>query len=362
MSQLTSLALMFGGKSPEHDVSIRSARNIFQAIDRARFSVTLIGVDRSGIWKHISEAEFLAETLELDKVGNPLAVIPGREHDQIISLDDQKEFPQIDVVFSIIHGIFGEDGTLQGLLRQINLPFVGPDVLGSAVAMDKDVAKRLLKEADLLVAEGLVFHRHEADAIDFVGVRNQLGMPVFIKPANMGSSVGVSRAENLDEFTQAVNLAFKYDRKILIESAIEGREVECAVMGNEVPETTTIGEVTMNIEGFYDYDSKYESDVAAQVTIPAEGIAEDLQAKLILVAKSAYKVLECEGMARVDMFLTEEGRVFINEVNTLPGFTNISMYPKLWEHAGTSYSDLITHLVELGIERSQSAQSLEKNK
>lgn len=341
-----NIALLFGGKSPEHEISVRSARNIAKAIDTKKHKLTLIGVDPNGGWR-LLKTDLLADTFVTTQAPR-LALVPGRKADQIIRLDTMEEIDQPDVVFLIIHGPYGEDGTMQGLLRVMDLPFVGPDVLASAVAMDKDVAKRLLREAGLKVANGLVFHRHEKDAIDYAGVINKLGTPIFVKPANMGSSVGVHKVRNQAEFEAAIKDAFHYDRKIVVEEMIVGRELECAVLGNEKPETSHIGEIATTEE--YSFDAKYVSETEAQLTIPAN-ITDIELFQLQMVAKQAYQVLGCEGMARVDMFLTEEGDVYINEVNTLPGFTNISMYPQLWEHAGTSYSELLDELIRLAIDR-----------
>lgn len=356
---MKTMALLFGGKSPEHEISIRSARNIYAAIDKTKYKVILIGIAKNGRWYGQSADIFSKESPNLAQ-GKALALLPGADTGQIIYLNSEAAFPQIEVVFPITHGPYGEDGTLQGLLRQLNLPFVGPDVLGSAAAMDKDVCKRLLKEADLLVANGLVFHYYEKEAIDYTAVANQLGMPVYIKPANMGSSVGVHKAENKAEFDAAIADAFQYDHKILIEEQVIGREVECAVMGNAKAEATNIGEVVMS-GGFYDYESKYVSDTAAEIVIPAKGLDDQMQAKLMMVARSAYRALSCEGMTRVDMFVQEDGAVYVNELNTLPGFTSISMYPKLWEHAGVSYAELIELLLELAGERGKREAALKKS-
>lgn len=343
-----SLALLFGGKSAEHEVSVRSARNIYTALDKDKYAITLIGIDRKGRWYHIAPNDFLEDTFTVVSRGRRLATVPGES--RFIYLDEKSTFPHIDVVFPITHGPNGEDGTLQGLLRQIGLPFVGPDVMGSAVSMDKDMCKRVLREAGIQVAQGYVFHLHEKDAIDYMAVVNRLGSPVFVKPANMGSSVGVAKAENAEEFYAAIQKAFEFDRKILVEEMLVGRELECAVMGNATPETTSVGEVGM-AEGFYDYESKYVSDDAATISIPAPGISAPTHAKLLMVARQAFQVCGCEGLTRVDMFLCEGDEVYVNELNTLPGFTNISMYPKLWEHTGTGYADLLDHLVELALER-----------
>ncbi|MCL4129698.1 UNVERIFIED_CONTAM: hypothetical protein GTU68_012648 [Idotea baltica] len=345
----TTLALIFGGQSPEHEISILSARNIFQAIDTQKYATVLIGIDKDGCWYHVLENSLLKNESNIFDKENQLMIVPGARSHQ-----------EIDVVFPITHGPYGEDGTLQGMLRHLNLPFVGPDVLSSAVSMDKDVAKRLFREADLLTANYMCFRYYEKDAIDYIGVINQLGSPVFIKPANMGSSVGIARADDQQSFEAGIKEAFRYDHKIIIEEAIEGRELECAVLGNAEIATTHIGEVGM-AAGFYDYDSKYLSDDAAKIQIPAPDLSNAQLAKLMLVAKNAYRTLECEGMSRVDMFLTTEGEVYINEINTLPGFTNISMYPQLWGHAGTNYRDLISDLIQLALEKGQRESKLEKS-
>ncbi|MEZ4772103.1 MAG: D-alanine--D-alanine ligase [Bacteroidia bacterium] len=355
----STIALMFGGQSPEHEISVRSARNIFAAIDQSKYHVVLIGVSPSGTWHHFPLDVFQDASFTVVKGGRQIAVVPGERFGQLIYCDGSGQLPHVDVVFPILHGPYGEDGTLQGILRHISLPFVGPDVLGSAVSMDKDVAKRLLREADLLTAEFFCFHYYEKEAIDYAAVVNKLGLPLFIKPANMGSSVGVKKVENQQEFEAAVKNAFRYDHKIIVEEAVFGRELECAVMGNGEIASTGVGEVGMSA-GFYDYNSKYVSADAAKVMIPAPDVDNVTLAKLVLVAKNAYRALCCEGMSRVDMFLTDDGQVYVNEINTLPGFTNISMYPQLWQHQGTSYPELIDALIQLAFERGKREESLEK--
>ncbi len=358
----TRLALLFGGKSPEHAISIRSARNIFAAIDQDRFETVLIGIDPQGRWWHLPNNTLVLETPdeEIWANGRAITLMPGYHGRPFAYLASQDSPPAIDVVFPITHGPFGEDGSLQGILRHLGLPFVGPDVLGSAVCMDKDVAKRLLLQADLLTAAYRCYHAHEKDAVDFLAVANQLGTPLFIKPANMGSSVGVRKVENKAEFDAAMEDAFRYDRKVIVEEAIVGRELECAVMGNGILASTSVGEVAMN-QGFYTYEEKYDSESEAEVLIPAPGLDDQTIAKLVLVARHAYQTLGCEGMTRVDMFLTEEGAVYVNELNTLPGFTSISMYPQLWNQAGMSYTELITALVELAMERAEEERKLKRS-
>lgn len=357
------IALMFGGKSPEHEVSIRSARNIFSAINKEKYEVLLIGVGRTGKWYLIEESAFLGENFEVDNAGELLAILPGLTENQLIRISKggtENHLGKIDAVFSILHGPNGEDGSMQGLLTQLNLPFVGPNTLGSAVAMDKDICKRLFREANLFVAKDMVFHSHEKDAIDYQAVVNRLGTPLFIKPCNMGSSVGVSKATNEAEFKAAIELAFKFDTKLLVEEMLVGREIECAVLGNEFPDASGIGEVIMT-KGFYDYESKYITD-DAKIDIPAQNVSDFALEKIRMVARQAFQILCCEGMSRVDIFLTKDEDVYINEVNTLPGFTSISMYPKLWGEAGVGYSELIDRLLQFAIARSERENALQRSR
>ena len=348
------VGLVFGGKSAEHEVSLQSARNIIDALDPERFEATLIGIDKQGRW-HVSDAgDFLLNAddparIALHRSGRELAVVPGRDALQFQPLpaSQAQALAQIDVVFPIVHGTLGEDGSLQGLLRMANLPFVGSGVLGSAVAMDKDVAKRLLRDAGLAVAPFITLRRR--DAADFDAVVARLGLPLFVKPANQGSSVVVSKVSDAAGFQRALALAFAYDHKVLVESAIDGREIECAVLGNEDAQASVCGEIVVHDE-FYSYDTKYIREDGADVVAPADLDAQT-DARIRAVALQAYQVLECAGLARVDVFLTAAGEIVINEVNTLPGFTRISMYPKLWQASGLSYRDLISHLIDLALAR-----------
>jgi len=322
------------------------------AIRRDRFEVMLIGVDVKGAWRLLQEDQLGKYVPE---AGPQLALIPGSEDQQIIRLDNQQPIGPIDAVFLILHGPQGEDGITQGLLRTLNLPFVGPDVLGSAIAMDKDVAKRLLEKAGLKVARGIAAYAHERDQLDYMDISGQLGLPMFVKPANMGSSVGVHKVKDETSFWAAIDDAFQYDRKIIIEEMIQGREVECAILGNERPRATAVGEILTPEE--YSFDAKYEDENTAQLLIPTE-VTEIELAQLREAALRAYRALNGEVMARVDMFLCPDGEICVNEVNTLPGFTNISMYPQLWEAAGLSYSDLIEELLEFAVSRHRAQQQL----
>ena len=349
----TRVGIIFGGRSAEHEVSLQSAKNILDALDKERFDVSLIGIDKQGLWHLCDTAGFLLNAddpkrIALDTSGPLLSVVPGAERNQLVAADG-RQLPQIDVVFPIVHGTLGEDGTLQGLLRTLNLPFAGPGVLGSAAAMDKDVAKRLLRDAGLAVAPFVCLNRVTAAQTGYDALVAQLGTPLFVKPANQGSSVGVSKVRNAAEYANALALALSFDHKVLVEAAIVGREIECAVLGNEIPEASVCGEVVVH-DDFYAYDTKYISASGAETVIPAD-IPADAQARIRDIAKRAYQALDCIGMARVDVFLTATGEVVINELNTLPGFTRISMYPKLWGASGLGYTALITRLVELALER-----------
>ncbi|AHY60770.1 D-alanine--D-alanine ligase [Stenotrophomonas rhizophila] len=360
----TRVGIIFGGRSAEHEVSLQSAKNIVDALDKERFDVTLIGIDKQGQW-HVSDPQaFLLHAedparIALNPSGNAVAVHPGVARQQLVPTDPATALEQIDVVFPIVHGTLGEDGSLQGLLRMANLPFVGAGVLGSAVAMDKDVAKRLLRDAGLAVAPFVCFNRASAANADYAALVAQLGAPLFVKPANQGSSVGVSKVHTAQQFHEALALALSYDHKALVETAIDGREIECAVLGNETPEASVCGEVVVHDE-FYSYDTKYISEHGADVVVPA-AISDADQQRIRAIAVRAYQALDCAGLARVDVFLGRDGEVVINEINTLPGFTRISMYPKLWAASGLGYTALITRLLELALERHAGERALQSS-
>ncbi|AUH51360.1 D-alanine--D-alanine ligase [Chromobacterium sp. ATCC 53434] len=348
------VGLIFGGQSSEHEVSLQSAKNILQALDQDRFEAALIGIDKQGAWHVNQPSNFLLNAddparIALRPSDTGLALVPGQGERQLVAAVDAHPLAQIDVVFPIVHGTLGEDGSLQGLLKMANLPFVGAGVLGSAVCMDKDVAKRLLRDAGLKVAPFVTLTRAKAAQADFAAIVAQLGLPLFVKPANQGSSVGVSKVRDEDAFHAAVEQALRFDHKVLVEQAVVGREIECAVLGNAHPQASGCGEVVLSDE-FYAYDTKYLNEDGARVAVPAD-IPDEACQRIRGIAIEAFQALECSGMARVDVFLTPDGEVVINELNTLPGFTNISMYPKLWQAAGLSYRDLITALIELALER-----------
>ena len=363
------VGVLFGGESPEHEVSLQSAKNVIEAIDRDRYDVVLIGIDRRGRWWLADESGFLRNAsdprrIRLPAATTPLAVTAGRDA-EVVSLDPSAPgapLPALDAVFPVLHGPLGEDGAVQGLLRLAHLPFVGPGVLGSAVCMDKDVAKRLLRDAGIPVAPFLtVARRDESPAWE--AVVEALGAPVFVKPANMGSSVGVSRVAAAADYARALDEAFSFDTKILIERAVRGREIELSVLGNESPEASVPGEIAPRHD-FYSYEAKYLDEGGADLLIPADLDAETTRRARELAVR-AFRTLCCEGMARVDLFLATEdcgefpaGAFIVNEINTIPGFTRISMYPKLWAASGVSYPELIDRLIQLAIARAERERRL----
>lgn len=343
------VAILCGGRSAEHAVSLLSARNIYNAIDKSKYECHLIGIDRSGVWHGIRANDVLE--------GDTPKLVRDAAATFEVSLGEAQFAPSVgernfDVVFPVLHGQFGEDGSVQGLLRSLDIPYVGPGVLGSALGMDKDVMKRVLRDAGIPIGRFLSFTRPERSSIDYGSVRASLGDIVFVKPANQGSSIGISRVETLAEFEAAVDLAFRYDRKILVEEAIEGRELECGILGNLEPAASVVGEVASNRSRhrFYSYEAKYFDEKGASIEIPA-AISPETSRRIQDIALRTFKALCCEGMARVDVFLKDDGEVLVNEINTIPGFTKSSMYPKLWEASGIGYSELIERLLELAIER-----------
>lgn len=338
------IALIFGGKSNEFEVSLVSASNIYKAIDKNKFEVVLIGIDKKGNWfinQNFSNYIFTSFFDQATKISI-------QKYDDIALIIDSKNFQTLtsfDIAFSIIHGTYGEDGTLQGFFRTLNIPFVGPDVLGSAICMDKEITKRVLRDNNIPIANFISLRKANKNNLTFNEAADKLGLPMFIKPCNAGSSVGVNKVIDEKSFYNSIDHAFKYDNKILIEEAIVGKEIECAILGNEVPKASVIGEITPTKE-FYTYDAKYNDSDGAKMKIPAE-INLEITEKLQETAIKAFKALECDGLSRVDFFLKNDNSFVINEINTLPGFTEISMYPKLWEESGINYSDLITELIVL---------------
>ncbi len=354
-----NIGILFGGKSAEHEVSLQSAKNVFDAIDKEKYNPILIGIDKSGKWLLNNESKFLLNTddpklIKLNQSSDSVALVP-QSAGEISNFSNTSQSLKIDVVFPILHGPFGEDGTVQGLLKLANLPFVGASVLGSAVGMDKDVMKRLLRDAGIPIGKFIVLKSHEAIP-DFQKIKDKIGMPFFVKPANMGSSVGVNKIHDDSEYKNGLLKAFDFDTKIILEEFVKGREIECSVLGNENLIASTPGEVISNHE-FYSYDAKYIDEHGAVLDIPAK-ITIQTTKQIQELAIKTFQTLSCEGLGRVDFFLKDDGEVIVNEINTIPGFTKISMYPKLWEASGISYTDLIDRLIQLAIDRFNKEQKL----
>jgi len=319
----TRVAVIYGGRTGEHEVSLRSAKSIIEAMDPEKYKVIHYVISKEGKWSP-----------------RPILPEPGGN-------------PGVDVVFPVLHGTFGEDGTVQGLLELADLPYVGSGVLASAISMDKEMMKRVAKERGLPVVEYVAVPCNGAWKVDF-------DFPQFVKPANLGSSVGISKVRNEAELRAAVELASAYDRKVIVERGITGRELECAVLGNNDPIASAPCEILPSRE-FYDYEDKYLLDQARTV-IPAD-LSLQQTAEIQRLAVECYRAVECEGMARVDFLLeTATGRLYINEINTIPGFTSISMYPKMWEYSGLAMPQLIDRLIELALERHAAKRSLRYSK
>ena len=347
MAERLRLGVIFGGQSGEHEVSVVSAQYALEAA-RERFEVVPIGVTKAGAWLTPEET-----TTQLAREDAP--------YEKTLVLDDDGGIlgrPEmlavlgaIDVAFPLVHGTHGEDGTLQGLLELAGVPYVGAGVAASAIGMDKALMKRLFREAGLDVAEHMVVrstqYRADKDGLRDA-VESSVGYPAFVKPANGGSSVGISKVRSREDVGPALCLALRYDRKVLVEQAIEGREVECAVLGNDDPEASPLGEIRYTRE-FYDYEAKY-LDPGTELIIPAE-LPEGTASRIQELAVRGYRTIDGAGMGRMDFFLTDDGQVLIDEINTVPGFTPDSMYPALWRQAGLGYADLIGRLVELALER-----------
>ena len=354
------VVLLFGGRSGEHEVSLNSAQSIFKAIDRTRYIVETIGINKQGQWFW----GVLPETLIRE--GFPPA---GQTHQVTLVIDptnphfmalDGHSLPnqgQFDLIFPVLHGPYGEDGTLQGLLEMANVPYVGSGVLGSSLGMDKDRMKAVFLDKDLPQARYVTFLRSDllsGRETCLNEIEAKIGYPCFVKPANLGSSVGISKAHTREELLEALNVAAIFDRKIVIEENINGKEIEVAVLGNDTPKASIPGEVKPAHE-FYTYEAKY-SNIGSSLLIPAP-LDESIILRLKEMAIEAFRAVEASGLSRVDFFVTPENEIFLNEINTLPGFTEISMYPKLWEASGIPYSELIDSLISLGLVRFQDKQN-----
>lgn len=365
MKAKINVCLLFGGKSGEHEVSLQSAKSVYDALDKNKYEVFLVGIDKNGKWLLGDNSSYLLNSTNPTLIklnnGNSTAISPlsTSTQTQLVSLQSGKDVAPVDVFFPVTHGTYGEDGCLQGLLEFTNAAYVGAGVLGSAIGMDKDVMKRLFKEAKIPVADFISFNKYNYSKKDIDKFIAKNKFPVFVKPANLGSSVGITKVHNLKKLEEALKKALKYDNKVLIEKCIEGREIECSVLGNENPKASIPGEVIHSKKyEFYSYTAKYIDEDGAELIIPAN-ISKNTTKKIQELAIKVFKVLNCEGMARVDFFLSKN-KIIVNELNSLPGFTKISMYPKLWEATGVPYARLLDILISLAIEKKKHKDRLKR--
>jgi D-alanine-D-alanine ligase len=366
----TRVGILYGGKSPEHNVSLSTAMAVMNAIDKNKFDVIPIYINVEGQWiKGERLTGTITEVKQLQFHSDAKAMIPVSLNQVPALADDKNQFPSvtdaneeseaaIDVIFPLLHGPNGEDGTVQGLLEILNIPYVGNGVLASAVGMDKVMMKNLFAQAGLRQAKYVSFTKRDwskDEEAAYDQVEQKLGYPCFVKPANAGSSVGITKCKQRADLKAAFIEAFKYDRKIIVEEAIVGREIEIGVIGNDEPICSVVGEIIPKKE-FYDYQAKYE-DGDTELIIPAQ-VTEEQYETIKQMAITAFKALDLSGLVRADFFLTEDGTVYINEVNTMPGFTPYSMFPLLWKHSGVSYPELIERLIQLAIERHEEKQTI----
>jgi len=349
------IGLLYGGKSAEHEVSLSTAKAVTQALDFEQYEVHPIFITLDGEWLTGPQLTAPVETIE------QLQLPSNNKPNNITEFIEAHNKLQFDVIFPLLHGTNGEDGTVQGLLEVLNLPYVGNGVLASSAGMDKVVMKQLFEIAGLAQTPYAYFIRSEweKDRDSILAKCDNLQAPLFVKPANLGSSVGISKATNRDELIAAIELALQYDRKIIVEQGIVGREIEMGVLGNDEPQTSVVGEIKP-VTDFYDYDSKYK-DGSTALIIPAE-VSETVVTTMSDMAKRAFKILDASGLVRADFFVTANDEVLINEVNTMPGFTPFSMYPSLWQNTGVSYPQLINQLITLALERHTEKQKLQYNK
>jgi D-alanine-D-alanine ligase len=355
------VGILFGGQSAEHEISILSARNVLAALDLTRFEPLLIGIAKDGRWLVQDAQRLLASARDPRLVridDGPPAELPST-----FGTPPPSPTRSIDVVFPVLHGTRGEDGAVQGLLEVAGIPYVGAGILGSAIGMDKDVMKRLLRDAGIPVTEFRTIRRRAFDTDPDAACRElaMLGFPLFVKPANAGSSVGICKVIDAAGIDQALRHAFEFDSKALGEAAVNGREIELAILGGDPPIVSVAGEIIVkHADGFYSYDAKYIDEHGVSFELPARLSAEE-QARAQQLAARVFQVLECEGLARVDLFLDSAGRFLVNEINTLPGFTAISMYPKLWALSGVPQQELVTRLIELALDRAGARAAIRRS-
>lgn len=354
------VGLIFGGRSGEHEVSFCSASSIIKAIDKDKYTVVPIGITKEGRWISPRDSELALQSGRIEGKGtvtllsNPSGTALVRI-DNNQRLDKSSTLEKLDVIFPVLHGPYGEDGTVQGLLELADIPYVGAEVAASAISMDKDLMKTIFQQKDLPILKWLTIKRKEwqKDKEKILSIiQNNFEYPLFVKPTNLGSSVGITKVHKKEELDKAINLAASYDRKILIEEGLEEvREIECGVLGNDEPQVSVVGEVRPAGE-FYDYDSKY-IDEKTQLIVPTD-LPEEVSGKVQQIALLAFKAVDAAGMARIDFFVSKkENKIYLSEINTIPGFTSNSMYPRLWEASGIPYPELIDQLIQLALERHQ---------
>lgn len=357
--------MLFGGRSTEHEISLLSAQNVIRSMNRDKYEPVLIGIDKNGRWY------YQEDSLKLFHADDPRQIALSDTSKEILFSQntndhyitaahdsDRRHLASVDVIWPVLHGTYGEDGAIQGLAKMANLPCVGPGILGSAIGMDKEVMKRLLRDAGIKSAEWVTLRRRDLDDPDISAIISELGEELFVKPVNLGSSVGITHVKKGEELEAAIRYAFEFDHKVIVEKRIHGREIECAVLGNADPIASVPGEVIPK-DGFYSYEAKYIDEHGAALKAPADLTEEEVK-KVQEASIQTFVLLECSGMARVDMFLTQEGEVYINEINTIPGFTNISMYPTLWKLSGLSNEELIDRLIQLALEEHEEDSALKR--
>ncbi len=353
MSKKVHVCLLFGGANTEHEVSVRTAKSVYRALDPEQYHISLVGIDKKGNWIQLPTQDLLeaAENKALT-IHHPITTVAISNDQNRLQTQDTELFNTVDVVFPLIHGTGGEDGVIQGFLQTLGIPYIGAGVLGSALGMNKIATKMILQQNGIRVADFTWANIWEISDTFINETLDKLGMPLFVKPANQGSSVGIAKVHTKEKINQAINAALQYDTQVLCEEAIQGRELEVAVLGNENPKASVVGEIIPQGHEFYDYDAKYLDENGAKLEIPAK-IPQEISNRIRETALHTFRFLQCKGMARVDFFLTPENEILVNEINTIPGFTSISMYPKLWEASEIPYYHLLDMLIKISLDKRQ---------
>lgn len=355
------LTVLIGGKTGEHRVNLISSKYVLPAIDRGRYDVSLVGIDRNGKWYMLSENDYLINpedphTIEFKTNPNPIFPIHKDDGVHYIEIANGNDLGKVEVFFSLIGGTFAEDGRLQGLLDMIDVAYVGPGVMGSALGMDKVLMKQVMRQNGIPVADFISLKKNTGEMVPIAEIERTLGYPLFIKPANLGSSIGITKAYNRDGLLKGIATAFQYDNKIILEQYIKGREIEYAVLGNDGDITVSIPGEIVPQDDYYDYESKYINEKGVKILLPAP-MGDDQIKKGQELAKKVYTTLDCACCGRVDLFLTDKGW-YANEINTIPGFTNMSMYPKLMAMSGVSYTELIDKLITFALDKKKKIDDL----